>query len=406
MAVDTRHGPSRLAPATIGSEIDFALVVSRIIASAQQDPEQLRHAVYELARVKLQRETWRQKPPMDLWEMRSLMISLENAIDRVEADASKHDALKALQLLDQVIAKELDRNRDVLDQPSQDVVIHQGSGGSQPRQPRFMAAAKQVHRGTGRGAAGVGPVLRTGLVVLMLVGGVLLLDRYFVVLTPKGPMATSAPIVTAPATPDIPKGHAPEVTPANARPPMAEATVLPSPATTLPLPKVYGVYAVNNGQLYELEAIPGRVPDPRVFMSTAIKNASRTVIPDGQISFIVFRRDVTQSAPERVTVRVIAQIARAMSFNSAGAATTTPINDQWSIRGTSFDFRVAPVAENPEMLVMRPDTADFVFPAGRYGVVIKGQAYDFVVAGPITEPAQCLERVEATNGAFYSECRK
>ena len=399
MVVDTRH-PSRLAPAKIGSEIDFALVVSRIIASVEQSPEQLRHAVYELARIRLQRETWRQKPPMDLWEMRSLMISLENAIERVEADASKHDALKALQSLDQVIAKELDRNRDVLDQPSQDIVIHQNAAGSKPGLPRFLATAKQRHSVTGRGTAGLGPVLRTGVVVLMLIAGVLVLDRYFVVLTSEGPMAT------APAAPDIPNANAPEAASATARPPMAEAPALPPPATTLPLPKVYGVYAVNNGQLYELDSIPGRVPDPRVFMSTAIKTASRTVIPDGQISFIVFRRDVTQSAPERVTVRVIAQIARAMSFNSAGAATTTPINDQWTIRGTSFDFRVAPVAENPEMLVMRPDTADFVFPAGRYGLVIKGQAYDFVVAGAITEPAQCLERVEATNGAFYSECRK
>jgi len=45
-----------------------------------------------------------------------------------------------------------------------------------------------------------------------------------------------------------------------------------------------------------------------------------------------------------------------------------------------------------------------VLPAGRYALVIKGQAYDFTVAGPITEAAQCLERVDAANGTFYSEC--
>jgi hypothetical protein len=43
------------------------------------------------------------------------------------------------------------------------------------------------------------------------------------------------------------------------------------------------------------------------------------------------------------------------------------------------------------MLMIRPENADFVFPAERYGLVIKGQAYDFTVTGPITEAAQCLE---------------
>jgi hypothetical protein len=46
------------------------------------------------------------------------------------------------------------------------------------------------------------------------------------------------------------------------------------------------------------------------------------------------------------------------------------------------------------MLMIRPDNPNFVFPAGRYGLVIKGQAYDFTVAGPVTEPAQCPEGCE------------
>ena len=61
--------------------------------------------------------------------------------------------------------------------------------------------------------------------------------------------------------------------------------------------------------------------------------------------------------------------------------------------------------ENPEMLVIEPEPADFIFPAGRYGLIIRGQAYDFNVAGAVTDPTQCLERVEAANGTFYSACR-
>jgi hypothetical protein len=42
-----------LAPAP---EVDFALVLSRVIASAEDDPAQLRNIIYELARIKLQEE--------------------------------------------------------------------------------------------------------------------------------------------------------------------------------------------------------------------------------------------------------------------------------------------------------------------------------------------------------------
>jgi hypothetical protein len=42
---------------------------------------------------------------------------------------------------------------------------------------------------------------------------------------------------------------------------------------------------------------------------------------------------------------------------------------------------------------------------GRYALVLKGYAYDFSVAGQVADPRQCLERLLATNGQFYSECK-
>jgi hypothetical protein len=154
-----------------------------------------------------------------------------------------------------------------------------------------------------------------------------------------------------------------------------------------------------------MTGVPGRVPDPRVFMSTPVKTPSRTMLPDGRLSFIVFRRDLTTNAPDHVAVRIIAKVIRGMTFDSVAKASITNLDDQWAIRGTSYDLRVAPLNENAEMLLLRPENPDFVFPAGRYGLVLKGQAFDFSVAGPITEPVQCLERVAAANGNFYSECR-
>ena len=176
-------------------------------------------------------------------------------------------------------------------------------------------------------------------------------------------------------------------------------------SAALPLPTVYGIYAVSNGELHELEALPGRVPDSRVFMSTPVKAASRTMLPNGRISFIVFRRDMTASAPDRVAVRVIARIIRGMTFDAGGQASTATLENEWTIRSTSYDLRVAPLNDNAEMLLLRPEN-DFAFPPGRYGLVLKGQAYDFSAAGPITEPVQCLEHVAAANGNFYSECRR
>jgi hypothetical protein len=137
----------------------------------------------------------------------------------------------------------------------------------------------------------------------------------------------------------------------------APGQALQSPATALPqsspfqLPTVYGVYAISGDQLHELEALPGRVPDQRVFMSTPIRTPGTV-----------------------------------LAGNDPVRAGLVP-------------------SESSEMLMIRPENADFVFPAGRYGLVIKGQAYDFTVAGPITEAAQCLEGVKASNGTFYSECR-
>ena len=171
-----------------------------------------------------------------------------------------------------------------------------------------------------------------------------------------------------------------------------------------PLPSVYGVYAVSGGQLIELDPLVGRVPD-KVFMTSPISTPSRIRLADGRIGFIVFRRDVANSPPDRIAVRVIAKIKQSLKFARTGKAETARLDDVWTVRNISYDFRVAPIRENSEMLLLRPESPEFEFAPGRYALVVKGQAYDFTVAGEITETAQCLERTEAANGTFYSECR-
>jgi hypothetical protein len=97
---------------------------------------------------------------------------------------------------------------------------------------------------------------------------------------------------------------------------------------------------------------------------------------------------------------------RALTFDAKGKPSFSAISDSWNIRNVSYEFRVRPVAGNPEMLLVQSDMADFALPPGRYVLVLRDQGYDFTVAGKITEPSQCVERTDAANGTFYSECQK
>jgi hypothetical protein len=173
-----------------------------------------------------------------------------------------------------------------------------------------------------------------------------------------------------------------------------------------PVPSDYGIYALSNGALSELSALSERVPDRRIAVSTPINRPSRTTLPDGKAKFIIFRRDLAGNAPERIDVRVVARVVRASTFDARGKPSYVAVSDAWNIRNLSYEFRVRPIAGNPEMLLVQSENPDFILPAGRYALVLKEQGYDFVVAGAVTDLSQCLERTDAVNGAFYSECKK
>ena len=84
------------------AEVDFAIVLSRVIVSIENDPAQLRNAVYELARIKLQTELSQREVPINVSEKRDLASALESAIERVETFSSKHDQLRVLRSLDRL----------------------------------------------------------------------------------------------------------------------------------------------------------------------------------------------------------------------------------------------------------------------------------------------------------------
>jgi hypothetical protein len=425
----------------------------RVIDAVNQDPAELRRSIYELARIKLQREAWRRDPPLDVGEMRRLTKALETAIERVEAFSSQRDEARVLRSLDRLI-KDQERaephltadptllalengatdasaslfyNGTVGGPPEPTAVSTKANGGladtTRVRLPKEAMPVEPAVAGPPRGTVRFTdrllllwqrPESRSGLpderlwvrgslvaltlvVMAVLVGIMLLINE-------RGSFLRLFHRSSAPATATVPADHAePTSTTASTGVPIAPAPRKEETAQLLP--RVYGIYAINNGELFELEALPGRAPDSRIALSAVITKTSRTILPSGRVSFVAYRRDFAASAPERVSVRVIAKIARAMDFGSVGKAQVSEVDDNWIMRNISFLFRVAPVASNPEMLALEPES-EAALPAGRYGLVINGIAYDFSVAGEVTDPAQCLERVAAANGTFYSPCGK
>jgi hypothetical protein len=390
--------------------VEYALVLSQMLNVVREDPSQMRSMVYELARAKLKIDMARS---IDITragdaERKRLASALETAIQGVESFTSRQESLEGPE--GAAPPPQIGSSRPAT-LPSMSLVPvqrpKQGPSTSvmpmhQPDPvpvheayvPPRNGFARSVYSGDempppalDRRARILLSPLSQGLIALALValvtGGVVYRHRI-------SEMFASRPInvvVNAPPQPTA-----------------AEAKAAALAALPFPVPKDYGIYAVSHGALSELHLLGLQVPDKRIAMSSPLSDPSRTIIPDGKAKFILYRRDLAAAAPDRLDVRVIARVTRALKFDANGKPMFTPVTDAWNIRNLSYEFRVRPIAENPEMLLVQSDNPDFVLPAGRYVLDLKGQGYDFAVAGNITDPWQCLERTDAANGVFYSDC--
>jgi hypothetical protein len=178
-------------------------------------------------------------------------------------------------------------------------------------------------------------------------------------------------------------------------------------ASTFPFqaPDTYGVYAVSDGQLTPLEPLPIRVPDARVSISSTISKPAPAPVANGRLSFVVYHRELATNVPESASLRIVAKVMQATAF-AAGKPKSMAVEDTWAVRGGAIDLRIAPVAANREMIVIRPADPDFTLSPGRYVLMFKNQAYDFSVAGTVSDTAQCLERSDLQDRSVYSECRE
>jgi hypothetical protein len=405
---DAIKKPEPGSPTDHSPEVSFALVLSRMIGSVEKDPALLRGTIYELARVKLLEQFGRE----DVKEVDRLVTALETAIEGVEAFTQQEEAVRSLiaplphpkkltNSQTQIIAPDANARPPLwlnakvparvttlaLRQPRQDArddddaVAEILSRRNRPHALAFTARLVTVFclAGLAGFAAMSWPRLRTVVEVVRTA-------------------AQSA----AGVNPKVNPTSSYTVTDAQKAPNLRAAQAAPGPPPLLPT--TFGIYALSDSQLQELKQLPGKVPDPRVAVSAAISTPSETTIPGGDAKFIVFRRDAATNAPDHAEVRVVAKVTRAMGVDSAGKVNVSQTQDIWVIRNISFPYKIGPVKDHPEMFQVQPEAADFSLPAGRYALVLKGQGFDFTVAGPIKDGRQCLERLDAANGAFYSLC--
>jgi len=372
-------------------EVEFALILSRMINTVKEDPVQLRLSIYEFARARLQIDTsWAEEA-----ERERFSAALETAIQGVEQFSARRDEKERLQ--PPTPSPQIALGATPAEPPATSMVtIHQVN--SAPK----SVVLKEVYSRPEAGSiaqAQTRVLLSTlarfaiGILLFGTVAGLAIYSQRTSLLGTSARAPSPATLVAKPAIPD----------------PAQQSLVTGAVSQGLlpfPLPTDYGVYALNDAKLSELNLLQEQVPDKRIAMSTPINQSSRTTLPDGKARFVVFRRDLVGSAPDRIEVRVVARVVRALSFDAKGKASFTPVSDAWNIRNLSYEFRVRPISGNPEMLMVQAENPDFVLPAGRYVLALKNQGYDFTVAGKVTDPSQCLERTDAANGTFYSDCQK
>ena len=382
---------------------EYYSVLARTISAVADDHAQLRSVVYSLARMELRKELRRRYKI----EFQQQTAALENAITQIESDFVGIDEAATAQLASGGLTHEADnsgRNELTVWRGSHDETdaahgrLEVLSPVIYPHYPGDLAQSTARPVEFSRHQQSFSRVWWRLQIVLAAVGGLA------IYLWGEMPAELRTLYRYVPVHVTVGSNSAPSEQQVAAVPP-PNSIHAQSAADGVPLPASYGVYAVSDGKLIDLGLLPIRVPDPRVAISAMISSPSETVLLDGHAQFIVFRRDLLNDAPDRVFVRVIARVMRALTFSPDGKANWVSVDGSWAVRGNSYEMKVAPVSGRPEMIMIRPADPNFSFPAGRYALVLKRAAYDFTVEGPVTDVAHCLERTDAVGAEVYTECR-
>ncbi|MFK4658752.1 hypothetical protein ABIF97_008686 [Bradyrhizobium japonicum] len=359
------------------SEVQFALVISRMLETVKDDAEARRQMVYDLARYKLQE----QFTYADARNIDQMKRALEVAIEEVEKFSRDQAPLERLPSQQLTSSKATETGGLLV------------SGDATVLRSRIEISRSKLPALSGP----LLPVIKRTAAILLAVGAVIL------IVSQRDNIAALRRQISSQAQEIAQVSPKPETTITVAKPEMI--TPAPPPPTRV-LPTDYGIYAlIDDKSLAELNATGVMAPDMRIAISPEFKKPDRPHLPNGRVKFIVFRRDAANVIPERVEVRVVAKIAREFSTDAAGKNLGGG-EDVGVIRNFAYPFRVSPIPGKPEMYELHTGDSGLELAPGHYVLSLGSQAYYFQVDGEITDPRQCLERVVAGNGTFYAPCKK
>jgi hypothetical protein len=405
---------------------EYYSVLIRTIRALARDQAQARSIVYQLARVELRKALYLQRfDPQNgstSWEeIQEQITSLETAIERVESEAVEHSkqlgfsadksasvSVKAGKLGTALVSHQDSRQIGTIDVRQDDILDPVIYGSRRPRisnepLPALGRKAALPAVQSQKPAKRSSKFARAALSTLQLAVAVVLGIAVYSAIANREALFSLASHREAnpPASSTVATGGDVNQT----KPPEKSSTPAVQTVAGAPIPTAYGIYAVDRGKLTELPALPIRVPDPKIGVSPPIPTPGTNKLPDGQLTFVIFQRDLANNAPDKIMVRVVARVSRELKFGASGEPKVVKIDGSWAIRSNAYEMKVIPVDDNPAMIIVQPETPGFSFPPGRYALVLKNTGYDFTVAGEVTDPAHCLELTDAVNMPVYSECR-
>jgi hypothetical protein len=397
-----------LSPRGSSAQDHYYSVLTRSLDAIRHDPAQMRKLIYEFARSKLKRDLSQQFEEGNWAQIEEQARALEFAIDRVESEIESGNAL--------TFAPQPPLVDGSLGSDSSSVAIRSSQKAGLIPESLVPASSSLFwwSRYERERKNSLATIFEDGLRPTPPPLARHLKSRFWLITELTGAVIAGVFIY-------VMFSGSPDLSTLMRRPPIAQASnstadtqgssdagigrKLARPSLNIPLPTAYGIYALSNKQLTELDVLPIKVPDQRIAVSATITTPSRAHLPAGPLQFIVYRRDLVNDAPDRVALRVVARIARSLTFDSAGKPSLSQVSDSWVVRGNVYMLRVAPVPDNSEMILIRPDDENFVFPAGRYVLALRGVGYDFTLDGAKSDAAHCLERTDAVNFPVFTECR-
>jgi hypothetical protein len=402
---------------------NFASLLEAKIKEIEHDPAEMRQVVYKAVRLALKQQLYAHRPTLKSTDIRHSLSDLEAAIECVESQsAQRHLEQATIDHLNEARRHVPWRSEPTVSVgPGDLVILPEGSAAAQGQssclvQPKASAPTKfngahEVVSANWRPPLGwllVSGSVKFLQLMVASITGVMIYVAVWAPGTPSTPFAplagATAPKQSAAAMQSASLVEAMQAARAEKARAMNEAAKI-APAPFFPRPTSYGIYAISDNQLIDLDRVQTSPFDPRAKSVLKITLPSRTMIDDPRLMFVIYRRDMITGAPDKLPIRIAARIGKIMSFDSnAKAVVAPPPTESWLIRDQGYELRVSPMPESQEMVFARSEDPEFSFPPGRYELLLGGEVYDFVIAGVVNDPAHCVESVATGRGPVFYEC--